>query len=274
MGVGSAGQVEPQPHHSHGEVGCCSEEPPFGTAWTWSMTRECLSHARPPGQRVSKPATSGQPAAELPPGSREARGRRVDACFGGRERDGGRGLRREERARWLRSPDSSGQRCPGAWRRTSGCAGHFGVHRDLASGGGISPGPPPGGREASGNGRRARGRGDAVRLLTRGILRRVSRVAGKARRVQHTFGWTGAAGRKRDEPHGRQRDATSPRHPDGASRQGGEKPRSRNETWPLVRPGRRSPRAPGVDIRDVGRRRGESGRIPREEGRPSAEREL
>lgn len=61
------------------------------------------------------------------------------------------------------------------------------------------------------NSKKAIGCGDAVRLRTRGILRRVQASRGRRSGSTFTFGWerTREAG-KRDEPHDRQRDATSP----------------------------------------------------------------
>jgi len=74
------------------------------------------------------------------------------------------------------------------------------------------------------------GRGDAVRLTTR----RFSRVCASRGRMSarcEPLRWCAAGGfRKRDEPQGRQRDATSPRAPSGANRRGGARPRGRNGT--------------------------------------------
>lgn len=82
---------------------------------------------------------------------------------------------------------------------------------------------------SSGNGKRAAGRGDAVRLRSRGILRRVSASRGRRPYATVAFGQRGMreAG-KRDEPHGRNRDATGPCPARGGNRRGGERPRGRN----------------------------------------------
>jgi len=137
----------------------------------------------------------------LPPGGREARCRRARAC-----------LSRSERA-------TAGG--PTAGRERGGLGHWTPPGRDARVRGGMplgvpdtsvstailrreeAPPPPPGGCGVNGNGRRARGRGDAVRLSAREPSKGESRVAGKTRRVQTTSGWAGPAGRKRDEPHGR-----------------------------------------------------------------------
>jgi len=89
-------------------------------------------------------------------------------------------------------------------------------------------------------------------------------VAGSAQQLR-------LSGTKRDEPQGRQRDATSPRAGCGANRRGGAKPRGRNMTSGLASRGRRMGRqlpvrewtqpvtARAGPARD-GRRRGDLGR--------------
>lgn len=76
-----------------------------------------------------------------------------------------------------------------------------------------------------------------VRLSMCGLLRGVRTTSRESDRVDRgeregTFGTRQRADvgrvRKRDEPHDRQRDATSPRSSGGASRRGGGKPRGRN----------------------------------------------
>jgi hypothetical protein len=99
---------------------------------------------------------------------------------------------------------------------------------------------------------------------------------GRRATARNHFGGSGSGRRrKHGEPHGRQRDETSPQHPGGESRQGGERPRRRNRIGrmaPSDRRGSSDPRewTPGVSNDGEAT----SGRIPREEGEPSAVRAL
>jgi len=93
---------------------------------------------------------------------------------------------------------------------------------------------------ADDDGRRAKGRGDAVTAADEGgPSGGVKRVAGNAR-LRTGFRIGPRSNGKRGEPSVRQRDATSPHHPRGESRQGGAKPRRRNATGRLAPTGRRA----------------------------------
>jgi len=111
------------------------------------------------------------------------------------------------------------------------------------------------------------GRGDTVRLSTRGILRGVGTSRGGSRDPSSGESRAeGHEGAKRGEPQDRQRDATSPQLCRGANRRGGEKPRGRNMAlgWLRVPEGRLRPNGSGRG--SLRRWRGGPGRIPREEG--------
>jgi hypothetical protein len=97
------------------------------------------------------------------------------------------------------------------------------------------------GRRVEGQRQEGNGRGDAVRLSTRGILRRVVRRGETPNDSSSGFGPAeGRTGRKRGEPQDRQWDATSPRPRRGASCRGGEKPRGWNRSVRMAPDARRS----------------------------------
>lgn len=94
-------------------------------------------------------------------------------------------------------------------------------------------------REAPCNVRRATVDGDVDTAVAAGKALEGEGTGGKARSTDFAIG----CARKPGEPQGRQQDATSLRAPGGATRQGGEKPRSRNESpaWQREAEGSMSP---------------------------------
>jgi len=133
-------------------------------------------------------------------------------------------LRRSARDPEPGSPGEGGAQTPREWRARRGES-----QREATCG-------------ASGNGKKAMAAVTRYGCWRGEFFEGCESVAGKTRaRTALPPGGTGDSRRKRGEPHGRQRDATSPQHPGGASRQGGEKPRRRNVIGQVALLDRREP---------------------------------